>query len=149
MLGRELVEKYNIDVSRLSEPEYAAEVEKRIVDTSWAYAYYEDSHILYDASQYKIRYHGKWGYLEALEGVAERGEVYHTILGATKVPSLFSRLYKRISPNTQMVIKFEEGFADNLNLSNFLHMGTSFNVWFDLSNVLTKPYVIRETGVYN
>lgn len=44
MLGRELVEKYNIDVSRLSDPEYAADVEKRIADTSWVYAYYADSH---------------------------------------------------------------------------------------------------------
>lgn len=139
MLARELVEKYNIDISQLSNPEYAAEVEKRIADTSWAYAIHRGQYILYDASQYKLKILYGSEELRALEGVAERGEVYHTILGAKRLPWLFDGLYKYgADENTHLVLKFEDGFANNFEHSiKMFSMNTTASIWLDLSNVLT------------
>lgn len=146
MLARELVEKYDIDISQLSNPEYAAEVEKRIADTSWVYMeYYTNDvlsaqYILYDASQYRMEYFGKgnMGILRAREGVVERGEVYHTILGAIALQDLFYKSYEYADANTHLVIKFEDGFANNLKIPmNVIPMSTSLSIWMDLSNFVT------------
>lgn len=146
MLGRELVEKYNIDVSRLSDSEYAADVEKRIADTDWVYMEYHTGYmlsaqyILYDASQYRVEYHDRFDAtsLHAREGIAEKGEVYHTILGATDLRDLFYDLYTYTDVNAPLVLRFEDGFANNLEIPmNVLPMSTNLSVWMDISNFIT------------